>query len=150
WGCKNNTVLQNTVHFQPGIGRWCVSFKNGSTGNLVQNNVLSGGGHGALEIDNDSSITSDYNLLRWAGSTTVATNEDTAIFYSLSAWQSATGNDLHSVNADAMFVSAAAAPYDFHLLSGSPALDSGIDRTDVTVDLDGVTRPQNVRWDMGC
>jgi hypothetical protein len=150
WGTKENVILHNTVYFRPGEGRWCVSLKNGSTGNLVQNNILSGGARGALEIDNDSPIQSDYNLLLRAGKEEVATNEDDDQFVTLADWQSTTGNDTHSAVGEAGFAKAAEAPFDFHLQPGSPAVNTGADRTDVTLDLDGLIRPQNGRWDMGC
>jgi parallel beta-helix repeat protein len=150
WGCKNNIILHNTVYFRPGEGRWCVSLKNGSTGNVVENNILWGGARGAIEYDNDSSLQSDYNLLRSVGGWGVATDEDTDAYYAFSDWQAASGNDTHSSVADPLFVHPAGAPYDFHLDSGSPAIDSGIDRPDVTADLDGHPRPIDARWDIGC
>jgi parallel beta-helix repeat protein len=150
WGTRDNLILHNTIHFRPAEGRWCISLKNGSTGNVVQNNILSGGRRGALEIDNDSPIKSDYNLLARAGSQQIATNEDQDVFVPLEQWQSDTSNDAHSVVGEARFVKAGAAPEDFHLLDGSPAINSGADRTDVTVDLDGVIRPQKTYWDLGC
>lgn len=38
---------------------------------------------------------------------------------------------------------------DFHLIAGSPAIDKGQPLTDVTVDLDGNTRPAGSAWDFG-
>jgi hypothetical protein len=149
WGSKENVILHNTIYFRPGEGRWCVSLKNGSTGNVLQNNLLHGGARGALEFDSDSSILSDYNLLRRAGSAQVATNEDTGVSWTLAQWQAASGNDTHSRDADPLFVSLTA-PVDFHLQAGSPGLDAGVSRPDVTADLEGSTRPQNGGWDLGC
>src|SRR5262249_38629981 len=134
----------------PSQGRWCVSLKNGSTGNVVQNNILQGGARGDIELDNDSSVQSDYNLLLPVGNWGVATNEDTAVYYSLSAWRAASGNDMHSAGVVAQFVSPTGAPFDFHLLSTSLAIDSGVDRPDVPIDLEGHSRPYHLRWDMGC
>jgi parallel beta-helix repeat protein len=150
WGSQNDTILHNTVYFRPVEGRWCVSLKDGSTGTVVQNNILVGGAHGAIEYDNDSSLLSDYNLMQTAGSFGLVTNEDTSSSDTLADWQAETGNDLHSLNADPRFVQPATAPYDFHILPASPARDSGANRPDVTGDLDGNPRPINLRWDMGC
>jgi hypothetical protein len=150
WGSKNNVFLHNTVYFRPGEGRWCLSLKNGSTGNVAQNNILHGGARGAIELDNGSSVSSDYNVLRRAGSAQIFTNEDTAVYLTLAQWRSASGNDLHSTDADPLFASPASASFDFHPRSGSPALDAGVDRPDVTTDLEGTSRPQFARWDLGC
>jgi parallel beta-helix repeat protein len=150
WGCKDNLILNNTLYFRPGEGRWCVSLKNGSTGNLVQNNILSGGARGALEFDDDSPLKSDYNVLFRDSNSRVATNEDTEEQWALADWQTSTGNDQHSVTGAPGFVQATAAPFDFHLLADSPAVNAGADRTDVMLDLDGLMRPQNGRWDIGC
>jgi hypothetical protein len=38
---------------------------------------------------------------------------------------------------------------DYHLPNGSPAIDAGTARTDVPLDLDGVARPQRLRYDIG-
>lgn len=147
WGSKNNSVLNNTVYVQPGTGRWCVSFKNGSTGNTVVNNVLLGGARGGIEIDNDSSVISDYNVLRSAGGAYAATNEDVGTFWNLGQWQSASGNDAHSITVDPQFVDAASA--NFHLSAASPCLNAGVARTDVMLDLELRARPVNAKWDMG-
>jgi hypothetical protein len=42
--------------------------------------------------------------------------------------------------------------YDFHVQTGSPSLEEGQDFSTegVTVDLDGIARPQNVLFDIGC
>ena len=96
WGCKDNLILNNTIYFRPGEGRWCVSFKNGSTGNLIQNNILSGGARGALEFDDDSPLKSDNNLLFRDNNAQVATNEDTEEQWALEDWQAASSNERRS------------------------------------------------------
>ena len=39
--------------------------------------------------------------------------------------------------------------YDSHLQAGSPAIDAGVILTEVTIDLDGIIRPQGVFFDIG-
>ncbi len=42
-----------------------------------------------------------------------------------------------------------ASTFDFHLQSGSPAIDTGLTLSDVTVDYDGHVRPQGAAYDIG-
>src|SRR5205085_476595 len=130
--------------------RWCISLKAGSTGNTLANNILIGSRRGGIEYDSTSSITSDCNLLQSGGGYGLVTNETTDAQYTLAQWQAATGNDMHSLDVPPLFASAFAAPFDFHLLAGSPGIDAGADWPSVSVDLDGVARPQNLKWDIGC
>jgi hypothetical protein len=60
------------------------------------------------------------------------------------------GYDLHSriASPSELFVSTSAK--DFHLKSGSPAIDAGRSLPDVATDLDGVTRPRGNAFDAGC
>ena len=39
--------------------------------------------------------------------------------------------------------------YDFHLVSGSPAIDTGVNNSFTAVDMDDVARPYNGIYDMG-
>jgi hypothetical protein len=54
-------------------------------------------------------------------------------------------NDL--IGFDPMFVDVSG--NDFHLLKGSPAIESGAPLGEVTLDFDGVNRPQIAGWDIG-
>ncbi len=150
WGSQNNLIVNNTIYFRYGEGRYCISLKNGSTGNVIINNILRGGARGAIEFDNDSSLWSDYNLMTSLSGARVVTNEDTAAMWTLLQWRAASGRDRHSVAGDPRFVRATSAPYDFRLLPGSPALNTGAFRPDVDIDLNWVARPQNGAFDMGC
>jgi len=47
-----------------------------------------------------------------------------------------------------MFVSSST-PYDFHLQSGSPAIDAGLTLSQVPYDFDGTARPQGSAYDIG-
>ena len=66
-------------------------------------------------------------------------------YYSLSAYQLATGRGQGSVQADPQFVNPIA---DFHLKSSSPAIDAGVD-IGVNKDIDGNARVQGAGFDMG-
>jgi hypothetical protein len=68
----------------------------------------------------------------------------------LAAWQSKTGQDLHSFTAalDALFVNCAG--NDYHLKTGSPAIGSGTATNAPLFDLDGRSRPYGGGFDIGC
>lgn len=128
WGCKNNQIYNNTLYFRSGEGRWALSLKEGSTGCMVRNNILSGGARGAFEIDNDTILASlqmDYNLLYSADQNLVAAREDPETYFTLAQWQSASGQDSHSFSAtpNQVFVDLFLA--DFHLRPGSPCINAG-------------------------
>ena len=144
WGTKNNRFLNNTI-VQASDGRFAVSLQNGSTGNTFQNNVLfHTGTRGSYDTDRSSrtGLVSDYN---------VVTNVYSLAgkFVSYSQWKSM-GFDSHSImrtSVAGLFVNPAGG--DYHLPNGSAAIDAGTTRTDVPADLDGVARPQRVRYDIG-
>jgi parallel beta-helix repeat protein len=127
WGCKNNRFYNNIVYFAPGTGRWCLSLKEGSTGNLVRNNILIGGRRGAIEFTADSlpGLVSDYNLLAAQDGEAVATEEDVA-WYDFAQWQ-AQGYDAHSRQAGPTEVFRDHLAGDFHHRAGGPAIDCGSD-----------------------
>jgi len=127
WGCKSNKFYNNTVYFKNGQGRWAISFKEGSSGNRVRNNILCGGGRGAFEFDDDLSLKGlqmDYNLLYRAGSKAVVTWEDEEE-YTLEQWRTRSNQDRNSVSAAPTSVFANARKADFHLKKGSPCIDRG-------------------------
>jgi len=59
----------------------------------------------------------------------------------------ATATQDHNFTGDPLFVNEAG--LDFHLLSGSPAIDTGLATPDITLDYDGVLRPQGAATDIG-
>jgi len=105
----------------------------------LKNNILfqnAGGAHYALSISGDFSsypLTSDYNDF-YAPSSYVG-------FYNgnrttLADWQSATGQDAHSISANPNYVSST----DLHVSEPSPAGYAGISIPGVLTDFDGETR----------
>ena len=53
------------------------------------------------------------------------------------------------LNTDPMLANATYAPYDFHLRSGSPAIDSGVAVSAAATDLEDISRPQGSAHDLG-
>jgi hypothetical protein len=127
WGCKNNRIYNNTIFFRRGEGRWAVSFKEGSSGNDVRNNILCGGAKGGFEYDDALSLSGlkmDYNLLYSANLNYVVTQEDVAD-YTLNQWQAFSGRDVHSFLASPLQVFKDYKKANFRLKPGSPGINAG-------------------------
>ena len=86
-----------------------------------------------------SAYYSDYNLC-WDASEKSA-SATWAKSMSLSAWQTSTGLDAHSLYADPMFKNPAYSNYDFTAMAGSPLIGAGDPTHGSTVDITGKTRP---------
>lgn len=145
FGTHDNAFLNNTI-VQASNGRFAVSLLNGSKNNEIKNNILiHPGTRGSINVDSSSEpgLDSDFNVV-----VNVFSFNDGNTFVNLAVWQSR-GHDANSIisSSAALFVNATA--HDYHLSTTSPAIDAGTTVTDVTVDLDGVPRPQNAIYDIG-
>ena len=146
---KNNKIYNNTI-IQPSDGRWNILVTDGSTGNTLYNNILisNHGFRGSISIDAASTtgFISDYNIL-----VNRLSNDDGNSNMALSQWQSL-GYDLHSMIADSesqIFVDHTNG--NFHLLQTAQTVDAGTNLVLPTVfeDLDNVSRPQGIGFDIG-
>jgi parallel beta-helix repeat protein len=148
-GSKNNIVVNNTI-IMPSGSRWAVNISAKSTGNVLYNNILEGGGKGSgcIEISQNSlsGFISDYNI--YLGNMTFSTNSGSSTM-SLTTWLTKMGDDAHSFTSTnaSMFVDPST--NDYHLLSTSKAIGAGTSTDAPTTDLDGNTRPSN-SIDIGC
>lgn len=147
---KNNKVYNNTI-IQPSDGRWCIISVDGSTGNTLYNNILinhhSFRGSISLDAASMTGFVSDYNIL-----VNRLSDDDGNSNMTLSEWQTM-GYDTHSMIADTedqIFVDYANDNY--HLLQNSQAVNAGTNLVLPTVfeDLDNVSRPQGIGFDIGC
>jgi parallel beta-helix repeat protein len=146
-GPQGDQVFHNTVDMAAD-GRWALVISNTAGRNAVRNNVLynRNTAHGGLVLGaatDVNNVDSDYNIQDWIST------DDGATRQSLAQWQ-AQGHELHSLSAtpDTLFVNAATG--DYHLRSGSPAIDGGQTLSDVAVDMDGNPRPLGIASDIGC
>ena len=91
----------------------CISVNNGLTANRFD-----------LWIDGNSTIgfQSDYNIF-WNSTAQPPFKYIATIYPTLGAYQTASGQDPHTLQNDPMFLDGASG--NFHLLPGSPAIDSG-------------------------
>ena len=101
----------------------------------VYNNTIYHNSNNGIEIDSTSTgAVIENNILYQNGW--------------LAIWNLGSGTVAdHNLATDPGFVNAAAG--DFHLTTGSAAIDAGITISLVTTDYDGVIRPQNGAYDIG-
>ena len=120
---KNNNVRNNILSENTTYQLWANSAAAGSIGTLVDYNLYYqplGG-----------------NIIYWGGD----------LYSTVSAFNSATGYEAHSVQSDPLFVNKVL--LDFHLQLTSPAVDTGVSITEVTTDYEGTSRPQGSAYDIG-
>ncbi|MGD9634798.1 MAG: right-handed parallel beta-helix repeat-containing protein [Pirellulales bacterium] len=144
-GSSNNEIINNTIQIASN-GRWALNIQDGSTGNQVFNNILLNNHsfRGAMDVCGDclADFESDYNVL-----ISRFTSDDTN--YNLAQWQTATGNDLHSLVATAANLFVNPSSGDYHLLATAAARDAGTLTLAPLVDLDGKPRPIGAKIDVG-
>ena len=154
-GSMNNRIVNNTIVVDNSLntanGRWGVTISGGSTGNMLRNNVIfsTQSFRGAIELAEDSraGFVSDYNAVEDRFSVDGG-NSATG----LSGWQTATGQDLHSVRLadvaalNGLFVDRAAGNY--HLAPTSAAIDRGTATGAPTTDYEGQPRPSGAGYDI--
>jgi len=133
-----NKIYSNTVYGNDGYpGIWVDGKGHDIANNIVFQNS-SGYGAGGIFVDSGANPghTIRNNLSSGNGSNFAdPTNKATL------------SNNLIGDQFDPLFVNAAAG--DFHIQSGSQAVDVGITLTEVTTDYDGISRPQGTGYDMG-
>jgi hypothetical protein len=152
---RDNRILNNTIFcITPGyynvfIHRADVGLPAG-TGNKLFNNILYSYddvlGRGSICVDTsaETNFESNFNVtMHYFGL------DDNGQTLTLAQWQ-ARGYDLNSVQAadTALFVNPSG--LDYHLKSDSPARNAGTTLADVIDDLEGVSRPQESVYDIGC
>jgi len=146
---KNNKVFNNTI-IQPPDGRWNILITDGSTGNILYNNILINhhSFRGSISIDEASGqdFISDYNIVE-----NRLSNDDGSSNMGLNEWQGF-GYDLHSQIAlpeEEIFVNPASG--DFNILEISPATNTGTNLvSDVVLkDINNLSRPQGEGYDIG-
>lgn len=133
---KSLTALNNSFTDQSG---YCISSLT-ATNVTVLNNVFHLPSAQARAWQSGGLWISDYNTISSEHSNFLNGSS------TLAAWQTMTGNDLHSLIGDPVFEEIAAG--NLRLRTGSPCIDSGSD-VGLVSDFDGVSVPQGSRPDMG-
>jgi parallel beta-helix repeat protein len=147
-----NTVVNNTIVMPGGNARWCLNVQNDSGAGLkVYNNIFFNyhSFRGAIDI-NDASLPgfeSDYNVVI----ARFVINDGNQL--DLGEWRSATGQDMHSIEADPASVLAdplGTAPADFLPLVTGAAYNAALPSQAPPLDLTGTARPQGSGIEIGC
>lgn len=97
WGCKNDTIMNNTIMVPSSSSGHGISIRNGSISLVVFNNVIFHlGGRDAFSIDQSSrtGFESDYNILDFV-------EDENGNFLSLAEWKNRSGLDQNSFSAQA-------------------------------------------------
>jgi hypothetical protein len=147
-GPKNLRIMNNAIVVPSISSGWAVKISEDGGGHVVFNNVLlkEGSGGGSLCVDN-SNIASDSNVVvdrfsRDGDSSTI----------SLASWKSS-GLDTRSFQSTPAALFNNPGTGDFHLKSGSGAIDAGISSLSGTNaparDRDGTLRPLGAAYDIG-
>jgi hypothetical protein len=131
----------------PSNGRWAITIPSADCiNNRFFNNIFLNDHsyRGAISTGEwpIAGFQSDYNVVKGR-----FTTSDGDSVLTLAQWQEL-GNDAHSKVATSaqLFVAPGS---NFHLKSGSPAIDAGRTLNNVTVDLDGSGRPRGAAYDAG-
>lgn len=149
---SNNIVMVNNTIVQATDGRNGVQITGGANNKLYNNIIVqqnTSSLRGCIVIDRaaQTGFVSDYNA--FAGNTRFSTDGKKFIS-GLPAWQSAIGQDTHSLTSttSALFVNATG--NDYHLKAGSPAINAGTSTSAPSIDLEGNPRPHGTAFDIGC
>jgi len=122
----NNTFYANT---SVGNHKDGLSVEGSSTGTRIFGNVAVDNGTTTSEYDlyvdasSGESVVSDSNLFFNTDPAVPPVKWNGVVYPTVAAYASASGQDTHARSADPLFADRAAG--DFHLLAGSPAIDSG-------------------------
>ncbi|MCS7459823.1 right-handed parallel beta-helix repeat-containing protein [Paenibacillus doosanensis] len=150
--CKivNNTLYKNDTVGLNG-GQLLVQYD--TKNNVIKNNIMAASSSNYLIYNGytqNTGNTVDYNLyFAPAGSAGSLWKWKNTLRTGFSAYQTATGNDAHSLFADPQFVNEAG--HDFHLKAVSPAIDAGYTDTAIIgdYDIDGQPRVQGAAVNIG-
>lgn len=132
--CKRYDVIHNNIYLNSSSGSSGLYFHSDSSLHLTNTIVYNAGSGQALFGQNQTAFSSDYNDLYYSG--ILGTWNGTPAS-DLASWQSASGQDAHSLSVNPQFMSATNLHVSNILLNGS-----GTAVTGVTTDIDGNLRNQ--------
>ena len=129
----DNVLIYNNIFYNNNGA--CVRIGSGR-GNKIYNNTCHDDINGAAFIDN--SVYAHNNFIRNNIAWSLANENNNVVTAESNLWTS---------NTNPRFVNPAA--FDFHVQTGSPAIDAGLTLPDVPCDFDGNGRPAGSAYDIG-
>jgi len=177
---KRNVIVNNTVYFRPGEGRFSLLMRRSATGCTVKNNIFAGGSRGAMYIepscleglDIDRNVVFNHRGQRLIGDASEGAGEGVSSVdgderkgqWGRLGFEPDTSDGLdilldawraHGLSPDSLFGEmpkfADEAGGDFRLTDGSVGIDDGESITDLApFDIEGAPRPQGEGFDCGC
>jgi len=140
-----NQVINNTIRMA-GDARWAVNIQDGSTGNVLRNNILlhPSASRGAVDLCAGcaSGMTSDHNAV-------IGRFSIDGTLVDLATWRARTGGDAASFVASDADLFTDPGGRDLTLRAGSPAIDRGAADGAPAHDAAGTARPQGAAIDIG-
>lgn len=130
-------IYYNSFYLNTGSSYSYLFSLYGTTG-IIRNNIIfglnSGSRHIAFYCSGEPNFDSDYNCIYAPNCAFGCCSSDTV--YSLTEWQTVTGQDLHSISVNPVFLS----PTDLHIAPTSPCARAGIPIDSIVMDIDGELR----------
>jgi hypothetical protein len=152
-GLDTGRIFNNVIDGQD-IGTWGIVLRNATNVQVYNNTIINArpyNSDGGSDIDDSGStnVTIRNNILSLPiEGTTGATCSNNLFIDDANGNPSSPNCGANNVKTpSAGFVNASA--NDYHLTSKSPAVDKGSTIPSVTVDMDGVSRPQGAAYDIG-
>jgi hypothetical protein len=155
-----NITIINNIFYNLNKG-WHIQVANGAYNWLIANNTFSGRASGAGQImlwNSNTNMTfrnnifynpSGWALERYTSTLTNCVVDHNLVYGASSVMGDTSGCSLSANNVGGNPNFANPGSYDFHVKSGGAGIDTGTNSSSVTVDFDGVTRPQGSSTDMG-
>lgn len=144
---KDNLIAYNTIVMPIG-SKWAINIKDGSTGNVVVNNILlqASPTRVALNTTDDclKGLVSDYNVINGRFS-----SSDDEGSFNLENWRSSVNQDVHSIEAKPGTLFVAPDKADFRLRPAAPAIEFGDPKYRIKLDRDYRPRAAGSRPTVG-
>ena len=159
----SNFIIINNVFYNLTKG-WGIQLSTGATNFLIANNTFAfanPGRDGQIVLwDGNTNITiqnnifynpRNYAIARYTSPVTGCVIDHNIVYGAFGMLADSRGClvDANQVGANPMFVNTSTAPYDFHLLATSPAINAGATVPAAAADFDGLPRPQGPSYGVG-